>query len=458
MLGQMADEISAGDFAAALQSYGRLSTSVQAWPRAQVLLASASLGAGDTGRARDALRAAEARGKMGRSALIEKATLHKALGDAAGHHDTLVRICDTPPVKPKFLYELGASFLQRDDPDAADRIAQRLQASGQRQDLVHRLRYDIALYRLDIPAMKDVFDAILASDAPLPKLPQVFFSLRELPEPDRTRLCQGFWDRFPELRPKMKPWWDMMAPGPKGADAAIDIWADAPDSVPRPARFRRPLIVDDGSAVLTSVPGESGVTLLGFAGLANRFMAPVEWVDAFCAAHNHSAVYLRDTDRTLFQGGVPSLAPDLEGTIDALRGMLSRLNTRRLICLGTSGGGFGAIRYGMRLEAAHILCASPPTSFDVVDSIGDDRARLLVQRMAAQFGKENLDMLADVRAGGGKTRLTIWFGADAREDAAHARHLEGQPGVTLVPVPDFAAHTTFEKILESGAFEDFVAG
>ncbi|MDP2087749.1 MAG: hypothetical protein Q8K20_21345, partial [Gemmobacter sp.] len=66
--------------------------------------------------------------------------------------------------------------------------------------------------------------------------------------------------------------------------------------------------------------------------------------------------------------------------------------------------------------------------------------------------------LADVRAGGGKTLQNNWYGADAREDAAHARQLEGQPGVTLEPIPDFAAHTTYEKILESGAFEDFVAG
>lgn len=279
-----------------------------------------------------------------------------------------------------------------------------------------------------------------------------------MPEPDRTRLCRALWDRFPELRPGMKPWLGMMAPAGAAPGEAADVRADAPASVPRPARFRRPLIADDGSDVLVSVKGGSGVTLLGFAGLANRFMAPVEWVDAFCAAHNHSAIYLRDREMTLFQSGVPSLAPDLDGSVEALRDMLQRLETRRLICLGTSGGGFGAIRYGLRLGAAHILCASPPTSLHAAERAGDPRAKLLVQRMEAQFGRDALDLAPDVRAAAGATRLTLWFGADAQKDAAQARHVEGLPGVTLVLVPGYAEHMSFEKVLETGAFDAFVSG
>ncbi|MFN3293243.1 MAG: hypothetical protein ACK4S2_01815 [Gemmobacter sp.] len=242
------------------------------------------------------------------------------------------------------------------------------------------------------------------------------------------------------------------------ADTWADTWADAPASAPRPARFRRPVIADDGSDVLVGAAGGSGGALLGFAGLANRLMAPLEWVDAFCAAQNHSAIYLRDPEMTLFQGGVPSLVPDLGGGLEALRDRSHRLETRRVICRCTSGGGFGAIRYGLGLGAAHVLCASPPTGLLAAERVGDPRAKLLVQRMEAQFGRDALDLAQDFGASAGATQRTIWFGADARENAAHARHVEGLPGVSLVPVPGYAGHMSFEKVLETGAFDAFVSG
>lgn len=456
LLDTMDAQIDAGDLVAATKTLDQMPEALQKKPRAQILLAAAYLKIGETDRAREAVKAADAGEKMGLKALITKAAVLKQLRDVPGRHATLQEIAARRPDMPWNLFELGKSHLTLGNLDDAEQIADRLAALGTRSELLWQLRYALYLQKLDLAGMIRTLDGILETQTTLPRLPQLMFTLRELPEPDRSRLKEAFLAKWPDMGVKLTLWGD----GVKGDDRQVpspaEALQDAPACVPRPDLFLRPLVEDHGAELVESAPGGSGVTLLVFSGFADRAMVPVEWVDAFCAARNHSAIYLRDFGRSLYVNGIESVASGYEETIAALQQVLARHGTRRLLCLGTSAGGFGAIRYGLRLGAAGILTASPPISFKVVDELGDSRARLLVHRMYALFGRENLDLSRDVREAGGSTQLGVWFGEASEMDAAHARCLEGLPGVSLHPIPGLDRHGSFSTVLESGAFAAFL--
>lgn len=458
LLDTMADQIDAGDLVAAMKTLDDMPEALQQKPRTRLLLAAAYLKIGENDRAREAVKEADAGGKMGLKALVTKAAVLKQLRDVPGRHATLLEITARRGDMPWNLYELGKSHLALGNVDAAEQTADRLAALETRTDLLWQLRYAVYLQKLDLAGMVRTLDGILQTETELPRLPQLMFTLKELPEPDRSRLKTAFVEKWPDMGVKLTLWGNAAAEDQRSAAAQTDVWENAPDCVPRADSFLRPLVDDHGGELVESVPGTSGVTLVVFSGFADRAMVPVEWIDAYCAARNHSAIYLRDFARSLYVNGIESVATGYDATIAALQEVLARHGTRQLLCLGTSAGGFGAIRYALRMGAAGILTASPPISFKVVDELGDSRARLLVHRMYALFGRENLDLSRDVREAGGATRLSVWFGEQSEMDAAHARCLDGLPGVDLHPIAGLARHGSFSTVLENGAFAAFLDG
>lgn len=395
-LQKLSDEIKSGDLAAAMKTYDALPQKVQSRPRAQVLLAAVLLKSGQTERARQALRAADSLGNLGTVAQIERAPLLKRLGELDAFHDALLQIHAARPRNRNNLLALFSSFLRRGETLEAERALADMETLGAEPGIVHRMRYELALARLDVTAMIGILDEIVATEETLPKLPQLMITLREFPEPQKSRIQGALQAKWPEMTEKLVRWMNRSVDAKPTGESTGDIWHGAPANIPSQADFCRALVADDGTEVIESPVGTSGTTLLVFSGLADRAMAPVEWIDAFCAAGNHSAIYLRDFKRSLYIDGISALAPDYEQTLTALQGILAKHGTRRLLCLGTSAGGFGAIRYGLRLGAERILAASPPASLNAMAEMGDVRGQLFVKRMQAQFGKGELDLTPDV--------------------------------------------------------------
>ena len=228
--------------------------------------------------------------------------------------------------------------------------------------------------------------------------------------------------------------------------------------MPPASALQRPLITDDGSDVIVSPSGVTGTTVLVFTGLNDRTMVPIEYVDRFCAAAGHSAIYLRDSGRTVYVNGVPSLAQDLDGTLAALQDLLRSRQTSRLLCPGSSAGGFGAIRYGLRLEAERALCASSPTTgnIDFLTASGESGRRIPIRRRVERFPPQTLDFRQDLLAAGQRCRLDLWYGADYAPDVAHASHLEGYPGVHLHPIEGLGSHQSFASLVALGALQEFL--
>lgn len=178
---------------------------------------------------------------------------------------------------------------------------------------------------------------------------------------------------------------------------------------------------------------------LVFTGLADQAMFPLPIFDRYLATLNLTAVYLRDHNRLLYNNGISSLASDFAGTVKSLHSLVSDLGTRRLITIGTSAGGYAAIRYGLALDAECIVGFSAPTNL-TADFLADDGRGRAVARRLQTLPADALDALPLIQARERPTPIHLVYGEDMREDRRHALHLEGASGVNLHPLPGVDIH------------------
>lgn len=135
----------------------------------------------------------------------------------------------------------------------------------------------------------------------------------------------------------------------------------------------------------------------------------------------------------------------VDGVAQAIRDAARRAGARRLICLGNSMGGFGALLFGSIIGADAILAvgAQSGISPDVMEEVGDRRYRQFLTGVAAfPFG----DLLKLEPA---KGQVTLCYGADNRPDCAHAARLLRSWTAESMPVPR-AGHNAAKVLRERG--------
>lgn len=226
--------------------------------------------------------------------------------------------------------------------------------------------------------------------------------------------------------------------------------------LPPPQALRRALITEDDSAdVIISPPGDGDTIAVIFTGLRDRMQYPLTVLDHYLAALGVTAVYLRDFDRLLYWNGVRSW-----GGPEAMPKRIRSLAAgRRLVVIGGSAGGFGAIRWGIDLGADRIIAFAPPTNLEEEfrQSIGDGRAKVLANRLRRHIPPEERNLAHRIAAAGGRIPIHLVFGSANAIDSGHARNLAGIPGVHLHS-ESAATHLVLHTLVEAGGFERVLAG
>ncbi|AGT08775.1 hypothetical protein JCM7686_1674 [Paracoccus aminophilus JCM 7686] len=456
-------------------------------PRAQNLLALAYLRSGDTISALRAIDLARLFGASEISLMKLNCTVYRALKDWRRLDETLELIVARAPAEAQIRYQLAIRLLATQKLPRAKHHAMILLQSGARSDLAEELRYRIAMTEDDTEAALDAVKTIVAQGEIWPDLPNLVGLFVQLPASERANLARDILAKWPEQLPNLGTYLEAGGLQPKvmppeqqalilalagQRQPALELldemkgngnpdWSEIHQivqSLPDANQYQRPLIEDDGSNVIISHTGNSRVTLLVFTGLADRAGMPIQVLDSFCAALGHSAVYLRDSTRTLFTSGAPELGANQEETLTALSGILNKQGTQHLLCFGSSAGGFAAVRYGIKLGAAHILCASGATniSTDFMTAVGDSRGKLVVTRLNKLVPAEDRDLSQDILSAGGECRIDMWYGANSPKDVAHAEFIRDLPGVTCFPIPDLDRHNTSLPIVAGRIFQEFL--
>jgi tetratricopeptide (TPR) repeat protein len=415
-----------------------------------------------------------------------QARILKNLGDVAAYAETLNTLIENFPGNTFALSQLSLHYFSLNRIDEARTCAAALPDTEQWQAFRLSLEYRLAIARADLDAISVVLNRILTESPVLPALPNLRATLEELPEADREDIFERISRKWPDMKGALKarrislamkqPEHDRieqamtLALGGQileaqrllsGLSATTKMDSELIgmlECLPSGDTLRRLAIVDSGDDVVLSPKGNNGTTLLVFTGLADKAMVPIELVDRFCAAEGHSSIYLRDAGRSAYIAGVPALSGDFEGTLVALAALLEQYETQKLLCLGTSLGGFAAIRYGIRLKAERVMGASAPTNItsDFIANIGDDRGQLVARRLQRSFTAGQLDLRPEVAAENGRCKIDLWFGDKYPIDANHASYLSGCAGVNQFPIIGFDRHDSFLSIATSGGFQEFL--
>lgn len=222
------------------------------------------------------------------------------------------------------------------------------------------------------------------------------------------------------------------------------------DFVPPDLPPTRPLAdLDRNGAVKIASARHSRGTVLVFTGLAAKASLSLPVFDRYMAGLEVSTIYLTDIGRWLFMRGISELAAGYDETLEALREQIARLGAGPVTTIGTSAGGYAAMRYGVDLGAAATLCFSPPSNLTAEFLAEDRRGQLVAKRLQA-LDAEMLDLRPHLLSREAVNPIDIFYGAGMPQDRRHAEHLRGVPGVTLHPLDTIDIHGTMKTMAAAG--------
>jgi len=148
-----------------------------------------------------------------------------------------------------------------------------------------------------------------------------------------------------------------------------------------------------------------------------------------------------------FWKGIASLAPDLPGTVDALKRIAQGLEARRILCFWTSAGGHAALRYGLELGASGVLAFGAPTRVMP--------AHLLPATFEDDWRFDDLRPMFE--AASKPPPCMLVYGELQEIDRLSAENLKGLPGITLHALPGYEKHPITTQLISTGQFEAVLA-
>lgn len=79
------------------------------------------------------------------------------------------------------------------------------------------------------------------------------------------------------------------------------------------------------------------------------------------SSYSVKKIFLRDVQDSWYSKGFPFLTDSIDATAEHLRGILSKIQYSKLICMGSSSGGYAALLFGYLLQANLVYAFSPQT-------------------------------------------------------------------------------------------------
>jgi hypothetical protein len=221
----------------------------------------------------------------------------------------------------------------------------------------------------------------------------------------------------------------------------------------RLAAYRKPFSIfsraaagiDDLRFTLAPVMVEWGedasVVVIAFTGGAAKLMLPVyEFFDT-TKSLGYSRILLRDQYHRHYHRGIDNQRPDFPSLIGYLREEIERLSPKKILCIGTSSGGYAAIRAGHELGADYVHAFAPQTG-DLPAGLGAPKRRYrlwpLKNGLSRHSGTKFIELSRLLKDWNRKTIYYVHYGRGCRSDRYHAERLLRAPGVVSIGYPSDA--------------------
>ena len=222
----------------------------------------------------------------------------------------------------------------------------------------------------------------------------------------------------------------------------------------RDTSLQRDIINDDDSDVIVS-PVVSDTVIFVFTGLAQATAIPITLLDVAFAKLNLTTVYLRDVNRLFFNQGIQSVATDFDETVLYLKKLYKQLNGKKLIVIGTSAGGYAAVRYGYALEADKICTFGAPFNITAEFMKHDLRAKIAIKRQQI-YHESILDLANVIKKGHYAIPIEAYYGEEHPLDKRSAEHVIGFPCVIDKKLPGVSEHDIFQVFHNNGQLDTLI--
>jgi tetratricopeptide (TPR) repeat protein len=211
------------------------------------------------------------------------------------------------------------------------------------------------------------------------------------------------------------------------------------------------LITPAGDILIERSAGARAL-LIAFGGLATMFGAASDEMSSLVCNKSVNTMFVSDPQRLFMLGGFASVG-DYRTTIAWLHALRTAWAFEHFYCIGFSGGGYPALRYGLDLGARRILTFAAPTQITPGITKIDTRATALAIRTLNRKPDMCVNMRDEIaKLGATAPEIINYYGADMPEDAYHGRNIEGLPTVSSHPVSGLNSHAVIAWLKQSGKF------
>jgi hypothetical protein len=215
----------------------------------------------------------------------------------------------------------------------------------------------------------------------------------------------------------------------------------------------QPTISDEANTAYWRSPdperaAESLVIL--FTGESRKFGVSLDVLHRILRRSVGQVVYLRDYNNLFYLAGVHTWG-DAAATLDRLKRLIAESSVKRVCAIGSSAGGFAALRFGLELSVDAVLALSPQTDLRRLEF--KDRAKAL-QRF--RVPGEALDLLPLYEQAARRPQVTIAYGEDNKTDEGHVKRLAKFPEVEILPLPGVSQHNVVTYLIAEGLFDRLV--
>jgi len=141
---------------------------------------------------------------------------------------------------------------------------------------------------------------------------------------------------------------------------------------------------------------------------------------------NTHKIFVNDVRNLWYQGGIPGLTKNIEETIEQIYYISTRKKYKKIICVGTSMGGYMSLLTGYLINATHIIAFAPQIFLDEKNRkiYGDTRWEKSIKKFPPGIENKYLDLSIIYKSMKNiTTNIQIHYGSRLLLDKAHVKHL-----------------------------------
>ncbi len=231
--------------------------------------------------------------------------------------------------------------------------------------------------------------------------------------------------------------------------------------------YRDPLVRPDGEAThfdagdevrIARRPGARKVVFV-FTGRARQIWLSVHLLHQILP-DDCTVVYLQDVRNCGYVFGLEAFGDGYTRTLEGMRRLIASLDSPEVFVIGSSSGGWGALRYALDLNATRVLGISPSTDLPQMEELRAETAAksgLPESEATAAFPPGSFDLLTLYGDAARPPELILAFGGAHETDRDASRRMGALPKVTLHEAPDYDRHDVMAELIANGSFAGLVA-